>query len=143
MASYAQGVYTVKNPAKYVGKKAPKYRSSWELRFMLFCDNNPSIINWASESIMIPYVNPVTGKNTVYVPDFFIYYMDKSGKKVGEIIEIKPKKEMTLENAKSQRDKIMVAINMAKWQAATKWCKAQGLTFRVINEDHIFMNNKK
>lgn len=143
MASYAQGVYTVKNPTKYVGKKTPKYRSSWELRFMLFCDNNPSIINWASESIMIPYVNPVTGKNTIYIPDFFIYYMDKAGKKVGEVIEIKPKKEMTFENAKSQRDKIMVAINLAKWKAATAWCKGQGLTFRVINEDHIFMNNKK
>ena len=140
---YAQGIYQVKNPIKYVGKKTPRYRSSWELRFMLFCDSNPSIINWASESIMIPYINPVTGKSTIYIPDFFIFYMDKSGKKVGEIIEIKPKKEMAFENAKSQRDKIMVAINLAKWQAATKWCKSQGLTFRIINEDHIFMNTKK
>ena len=46
---YAQGIYTVKNPKKYVGKGKPKYRSGWELTFMIFCDNNDKILNWASE----------------------------------------------------------------------------------------------
>ena len=37
---YAQGIYTVKNQHKYVGKGKPKYRSGWELTFMIFCDTN-------------------------------------------------------------------------------------------------------
>lgn len=143
MANYSSGIFTPTNPQKYVGKKSIRWRSSWERVFMVFCDNNPSIINWASESIMIPYINPVTGKNTIYIPDFFIYYIDRTGKHVGEIIEIKPKKETLIEKAKSQRDKIMVAINLSKWSAANKFCKIHGLFFRVLNEDHIFMNTKK
>ncbi len=30
---------------------------------MTFCDNNPNVIQWASEPFMIPYRNPFTGKN--------------------------------------------------------------------------------
>ena len=44
---------------------------------MKFCDENPAIGAWASEAIKIPYRSPLTGKPTVYVPDFFIQYKDK------------------------------------------------------------------
>jgi len=144
MASkYAQGKYEISNPDKYVGKGQPTYRSSWEFAFMNFCDKNPSIIKWASEAIHVNYRNPFTGKNTIYVPDFLIIYVDKSGKQHGEVIEIKPTKETTLEAAKSQRDKAAVALNMFKWEAARKFCAAQGLTFRVVNEQDIFHGAKK
>ena len=53
MSKWAQGLYQPKNPEKYAGKKTPRYRSSWEWAFMRFCDNNPSIMQWASESIQI------------------------------------------------------------------------------------------
>ena len=79
MSKFAKGKFTPKNPEKYVGLKNPLYRSSWEWAFMNFCDNNPSIQRWASESIKIPYRNPVTNRQTVYVPDFFIQYVDKIG----------------------------------------------------------------
>ena len=69
MPNWAQGLYQPKNPEKYAGKKTPRYRSSWEWAFMRFCDNNPSIMQWASESIQIPYRNPLTGRNTIYVPE--------------------------------------------------------------------------
>ena len=69
---WASGTYTIKNPDKYLGLKRPRYRSSWEQVFMRFCDENPSVSKWASESIKIPYQNPLNGKHTVYVPDFFI-----------------------------------------------------------------------
>lgn len=143
MSKYAQGKYTIKNSEKYVGKTAPTYRSSWEYTFCAFCDNNPAILQWASESIKIPYFNPVSGKNTIYVPDFLIVYNDKNNKKHVELIEIKPSKETTMENAKSTRDKYMVAINMAKWQAAQKFCQAQGMQFRIVTEFDIFKNVKR
>ena len=75
---FSQGVYHIKNPEKYIGHGSPRYRSSWEFTFMMFCDNNPSVQQWASESIKIPYRDPLTGKPTVYVPDFLISYIDKT-----------------------------------------------------------------
>ena len=73
MASkFARGKYEMKHPEKYIGNKVPTYRSSWEWSFMNFCDNNKSVQKWASEAIQIPYKDPLTGRQTVYVPDFFI-----------------------------------------------------------------------
>jgi methionine-S-sulfoxide reductase len=96
--NYAQGKFQMQNPAKYIGKGQPTYRSGWEMVFMQFCDNNPAILQWASESINIPYRNPFTNKSTIYVPDFLIIYEDKSGKKHAEVIEISyDPKEISLE----------------------------------------------
>ena len=110
---------------------------------MQFCDNNPAVLQWASESINIPYRNPFTNKNTIYVPDFLIIYVDKNNQKHAELIEVKPSTETTLEAARSVRDRAYVALNMAKWQAATAWCKNQGLTFRVVTENEIFHQGRK
>ena len=143
MSKYSQGKYTVQNPSKYIGKKEPTYRSSWEFAFMRFCDNNPAVLQWASEAIHVNYKNPFTGKNTIYVPDFLIVYQDKNGKQHGEVIEIKPSNETIMESARSARDKAAVALNMAKWTAAQKFCAAQGLRFRVVNEQDIFAGTKK
>lgn len=110
---------------------------------MQFCDNNPAVLQWASESVNIPYRNPFTNKNTIYVPDFLIIYVDKNNQKHAELIEVKPSTETTLEAARSVRDRAYVALNMAKWQAATAWCKNQGLTFRVVTENEIFHQGRK
>jgi len=136
---FAQGKFFPKNPDKYVGKKTPKYRSSWEYIFMQLCDNNPAVTKWASESVTIPYIDPFTGKRTVYIPDFLIVYQDQNNKRHAELIEIKPLKESTMERAgKSARNRLMVVKNDAKWKAARAWCRAQGLVFRVVTENDIF-----
>ena len=67
---FHQGIYQVKNDQKYVGSKSPRFRSSWELTFMRMCDSHPSIIQWSSEPVRIPYKHPFTGKQSMYVPDF-------------------------------------------------------------------------
>jgi hypothetical protein len=138
MSKYSQGKFQIQNPDKYVGNKTPTYRSSWEFVFMQFCDNNPSIINWASEAVRINYRNPLTGKNTIYVPDFLITYQDANGAQRAELVEVKPKKETTLEGAKNIRDQASAILNLAKWEAARAWCRAHGMTFRVVTEDMIF-----
>jgi hypothetical protein len=141
---FAQGIYTPKHPEKYVGKHKPRYRSGWELTFMTFCDNNKNVISWASEAIQIPYRNPLTGKPTIYVPDFFVLYEDKFGRQKAEIVEIKPKKQSLIESkVANAKDRLIVAINHAKWAAAMAYCKQQGLTFRVLTEDDIFYNGRK
>ena len=143
MSKFAQGVYKVQNVQKYVGNGSPRYRSGWELAFMRFCDSNDNIIQWASESIRIPYKHPLTGKLTNYVPDFFITYRTKNNKVCAEVIEIKPKKQSVIEGKMSQRDRAVVAVNYAKWDSAQKWCQRQGIVFRVITEDDIFLNGNK
>ena len=138
MSKFAQGTYTVMNQAKYVGKGSPRYRSGWEHAFMRFCDNNEHILQWASESVKIPYRNPITGKSSVYVPDFLITYRTKSNQVRAEVIEIKPKKQSVLESKANNRDRAIIAVNYAKWDAATKWCNSHGLKFRVVTEEDLF-----
>lgn len=143
MKKFVQGKFELKNPAKYIGTGTPTYRSSWEWAFMQFCDNNPAIQNWSSESIKIPYRNPFTGKQTIYVPDFFINYVDKNGKMHAEIIEVKPLKQTSLKEAgRSKHAQAHAVLNMAKWEAARAWCKQAGVFFRVVSENDIFHTGK-
>jgi hypothetical protein len=143
MSKYAQGFFVPKNPKKYVGTGNIRYRSSWEMVFCQFCDNNPKVLQWASESIQIPYRNPLTGKQTIYVPDFLVIYQSK-GKKITELIEIKPKAQtMITEKTRSARDKAAIAVNTCKWQAAQIWCKRMGISFRVITENDIFYSGRR
>lgn len=142
MSKYANGFYDVINAEKYIGKKRPQYRSSWELVMMRFCDNNPAVLQWASEPFMIPYRNPLTGRNTVYVPDFMMVYVDKNSKKHAEVVEVKPRKEVTIESARSPRDRAFVVLNTAKWTAARAWCAQQGIQFRIVTEEDIFAGVK-
>jgi hypothetical protein len=143
MKRFAQGIFTPTNPQKYVGRREPRFRSGWELAFMRFCDTNDNILQWVSEGISIPYRNPLTGKMTNYVPDFLVTYRTRDNTMRAELIEIKPKKQSVIESKASARDRAIVAVNYAKWDAATKWCRRQGLTFRVITEDQIFRNGAK
>lgn len=143
MAKYAQGIYSVRNIEKYVGKKQPHYRSGWEWTFCQFCDNNPAVVNWASEPFMIPYKNPFTGRNTIYVPDFMIVYVDKNQQQHAEVVEVKPRTQVSLESARSDRDRAAAILNTAKWTAAKAWCANQGLHFRIITEEDIYVGIKK
>jgi hypothetical protein len=136
---FAQGRFEMKNPEKYIGKKIPLARSSWEFVFMRMLDEHQGVEKWASESIQIPYRDPFTGKYTIYVPDFFIMYNDKAGGKHAEVVEVKPESQTILEKVgKSRYNQEQYVKNMAKWEAAGAWCKQQGLKFRVVNEGDIF-----
>lgn len=143
MSKYHQGKYKVTNPDKYAGAGAPTFRSSWELTFMQFCDNNPNVLAWASEPVRITYKHPLTGKLTSYVPDFIMTYLDSSGKKHAELIEIKPASQSRPDLARKRGEAQQVVVNYAKWEAATKWATKRGMRFRVVNEGDIYQNTKK
>jgi hypothetical protein len=141
---FASGKFTLKNPEKYIGNKTPTYRSGWEFHFMRFCDENPNITQWASEAVKIPYRNPLTGKQTIYVPDFFIAYTDKTGRQKVELIEVKPSNQAVKEKlGKSKHNQAHWIINQAKWEAARAWCKQQGIAFRIVTEQDIFHQGKR
>lgn len=140
MANWSQGQYTVKNKEKYIGNKIPKYRSSWELAFFRFCDNHPAVVKWASEAIQIPYKNPLTGKQSIYVPDVFVQFRDRDGKFRSELIEIKPMSQTLVENGKklSEKDRLTIAVNHAKWKSAAQFCRFKNMTFRIVTERDLF-----
>lgn len=144
MSRFASGKYSLQNPEKYVGNKKPTYRSSWEYTFMRTCDTHPAIQKWASEAISIPYRCPITGRQTVYIPDFFIQYVDKDGKMHVELIEVKPQNQTLKEKVgRNRHNQIEYARNVAKWRAAQAWCKAQGIKFRVVSENELFHAGKR
>ena len=141
---FAQGRFEMKNPSKYIGTKTPLARSSWEFVFMRMLDEHQGVENWASESVQIPYRDPLTGRQTIYVPDFFIVYNDKNGKKHAELVEVKPASQTIREQVgKSLYNQEQYIKNMAKWEAANAWCKQKGIKFRIVNEDEIFHQGKK
>jgi hypothetical protein len=143
---FAQGIFTPKHPEKYVGSRPPYCRSSWETTFCMFCDNNPAVQQWSSEPVKIPYRDPLTGKQTVYVPDFLISYVDRYQKKHVEMVEIKPANQMIKERVgKNLYNQAQFVKNQAKWAAASSWCQQQGIKFRIINEHDLFVGtgNKK
>jgi len=141
---FAQGKYDLKNPGKYIGTKTPTYRSRWEWHFMKLCDEHPSVAKWASESIKIPYRDPLTGKYTIYVPDFFIVYQNKKGKTRAEIVEIKPDNQTMRESVgKNVYNQAQYIKNKAKWEAAGAYAKQNGIRFRIITEKDLFHTGKR
>lgn len=145
---YQQGEFFPKNPKKYIGEYPIHYRSSWEFRMMQVFDAHPNILGWASElsrpgsklgkDFKIYYFNPFKNKMSLYVPDFFVVYIDKNNTKHLEIIEIKPSSETFMEKAVSKRDKLSLEVNKWKWKAASDWCKKRNIRFRVLTEEQIF-----
>jgi len=142
---YKQGVYTPTTD-KYKGSKKPVYRSSWELKFFRWCDGNSNVIEWTSESVVIPYTSPVTNRYSRYIVDNTVKILE-GDRLVKYLIEIKPKRQT--EKPKSHGNKKHSTIlhenmtyikNQAKWAAAEKWCKTRGYKFQIITEDHLFNN---
>ena len=90
-----KGKFTPENPSKYAGDTSNIiYRSMWERRCMKYFDNNPSILQWASEEVVIPYYDTATKKVRRYFPDFLIKIKDKNGQEKTHLIEVKPSKDM-------------------------------------------------
>lgn len=106
-----QGVFIPKHPEKVVGGEIIT-RSSWEMSFARWCDDNPSVIEWGCEVCAIQYRNPgavnldacrQSGASPLdplnwpvheYYPDFYVALRDdedEDGTKIQKLlIEIKP-----------------------------------------------------
>lgn len=141
---YHKRKYVPINPEKYVGDPTNIImRSSWETRFALWCDKNPSVIKWNSEETIVPYVCPTDNKRHRYFIDFRIQLRDKNGVLKTYLVEIKPDKQTKPPEAPSRKTKrflIEAATymkNQAKWKAATQYAKDRGWEFIVLTEHHL------
>ena len=130
---------------KYKGAKNPRYLSSWELKFFRWCDNNPNIIEWSSESVIIPYINPIDRKAHRYMVDNKVII--KEGNHVVKyLIEIKPKKQTQKPKPHGNKKQSTILYenleyvrNISKWKAAEEWCKRHGYKFQILTEDDLFL----
>ena len=135
------GKFSPTNPKKYKGDPTKIiWRSTWERKFMRWCDTKPSVTKWASEEIIIPYRSPKDGKIHRYYPVFYMKTREIGGKVKESIIEIKPLKQCSppkqpkRKTAKYKAECLTYAINQAKWKYASKWCKERNLSFVVLTE---------
>jgi hypothetical protein len=144
-SKYNQGKFRPRNPQKYGGDVSNiVYRSSYELKFMQYCDLTESVNSWKSEEFWIPYRSPLDGKTHRYFPDFFLKYKDKDGKTRNMVVEVKPAKDLKepqtnpTRRTKSWAYSVkMWAINQAKWEAAKEWCADHNYEFRIFTEKEL------
>lgn len=143
MPRFQKSIFTPQHPEKYIGKHLPIMRSSWETSFAIFCDHHNAITEWASEPFAIKYHDPLTNKLKSYFPDFLIMYVDQTGTKKCELIEIKPIKQTGRKKSKSLIDTAQTVRNHAKWAAAQQYCSMNGIQFRILTENEIFKTGTK
>jgi len=136
-----KGKYRVINPAKYRGDiQTVTYRSSWEVKFMKWCDTNASVLEWGSETAIIPYKSPVDNKIHRYFVDFYIKVKDKTGAVTRYLVEIKPAKftqPPAIPQRKTKRfiqEVFQYGVNQAKWKAANEFCLDRSMQFIVLTE---------
>jgi hypothetical protein len=141
---YVQGIFTAHNKQKYRGKFPIVYRSSLELKVFRWFDNNPNVITWGSESVVVPYQSPLDGRVHRYFVDLVAALKESNGNIKKLLIEIKPHKQtLRPEATKNKKVKTMIyeqtqfALNQAKWQAAEAWSKSKGYQFIILTEKHI------
>lgn len=138
-----KGKYRPKNPSKYKGDPTDiVYRSLLERRFMVWLDNNPQILEWQSELIIIKYISPLDNREHRYFPDFTVKYLKKNRTIGSVIIEIKPLSQ-TKPPRQGKRTRRYLnecatwAVNAAKWEYARAWCAQNGYEFQVWTEKDV------
>lgn len=137
---YFQGQFVPKNPEKYAGDVTKiTYRSSWEKKAMLWFDEQPNILKWNSEELVIPYISPVDGRQHRYFPDFMVLSKGRDGKISKLVVEVKPAAQCEPPKPGKKTKRMITeiktySVNQAKWEAAKEFCKRNGMEFLVIDE---------
>ena len=148
MGFYKQGKYKPFHVEKYAGNiNNIVYRSSWERKFMVWCDRNPSVIKWNSEGMPISYFSKADGKTRRYFVDFILMIKDKDGEVKRYLIEIKPyaqtqppkmpKRKTEKTKQRYMNDIKTYQINCDKWKAASKWADTHGFIFKIMTEHNL------
>lgn len=132
------GKFKPVNTGKYEGNPDKiTYRSLWERGLMKWADDNPDIISWSSEEVVIPYISPVDNRPHKYYMDFKLVF--KSGSVM--LVEVKPeyqiKPPVRAKHGKQHKflaEAKTFAVNDAKWIAAEKYAQKRGWKFAIFTE---------
>jgi hypothetical protein len=144
-SGFVQGYYNPLNPDKYIGPTPIIYRSSWERKFCIMCDNKESVLKWSSEPVVIKYKWSKDGKEHKYYPDFYMKTIGENDEPPVEwLVEIKP--EAQIKKPLPPKTKSKKALNSYKFLAeayiknrdkyayANAWCENRGWRFIVLTE---------
>ena len=139
-----KGKYYPSFPRKYKGDPTNIiYRSLWERKFMVYCDKNQNILEWASEEIAIPYRSPIDNRVHRYFPDFYMKVKETNGKIKNYVIEVKPAKQTNPPKKPKRQTKGYIreayeyARNQAKWKMAKEFCADRQWEFKVVTEKEL------
>ena len=146
-SNFVQGYFKPNNPSKYVGPEPIIYRSSWERKFMIWCDKNERVLMWSSEPVQIPYWSKLHKKQRTYYPDFYIKVLKNDGEIDHMLIEIKPEAQIkkpkppTKNSKKALKNYKYLAeqyvINKDKYTAAQQFANERGWRFAVMTENSL------
>lgn len=132
------------NPQKYAGDHTNIImRSSWETKFAIWCDNNPSVLKWSSEETIVHYVSPIDNKAHRYFIDFKIQIKTNDGSVKTYLVEIKPDSQTKPPIAPKRKTQKFIqevmtwGVNEAKWKAARSFAKDRGWEFIILTENHL------
>jgi len=136
-----KGYFKPKHPEKYKGDPANiVYRSSWELKMMMYLDDHRDVIQWSSEEFCIPYRSPIDGKIHRYFPDFYVKKRNVNGLIEVAVIEVKPAIQTVAPKVQKTQTKRYInevytwGINNAKWEAAKEFCADRNWSFHIFTE---------
>ena len=139
-----KGKYKPSLPSKYKGDPTNIiYRSLWERKFMVYCDQTTNILEWGSEEIALPYRSPIDNRIHRYFPDFYIKVRENTGRIKKYLIEVKPKKQCMEPKVQKKKTKSYVyevyeyAKNQAKWKAAKSFCQDRQWEFKILTENEL------
>lgn len=140
---YKQNFYKPVNAQKYIGNGMPFYRSGMELKFMRWCDKNPNVLKWSSESVIVPYVSPIDHRVHRYFIDNAVVI--KEGNVVKKyLVEVKPESQTKPPSKHGNKKESTILyenatwlINNSKWEAAKKYAQSIGYEFLIITEKHL------
>jgi hypothetical protein len=147
--SIRQGYFKPTFPEKYVGDPTQIiFRSSWEFKFLKWCDHSPTVIKYSSEPVGIPYYSPLDKRGHTYYIDFYVVTKDSEGREQSWLIEIKPDKYTKPPTAPARMTDKQTAsyvyaakqyiVNQAKFEAAKEFASVRGLKFGIITENFLF-----
>jgi hypothetical protein len=146
-SGFNQGYFIPKNPEKYVGPTPIIYRSSWEYKFMIWCDINDKVIVWSSEPVEIKYWSRQGNKQRTYHPDFYFRILKVDGSTEDFLAEIKPKAQIQKPTLPTKMSKKALESykflaeqyvkNMDKYNAAKQYAAERNWRFIVLTEDTI------
>jgi len=144
-----QGYFTPHNPHKYTGDLSKIiYRSSWELKFLTYCDQNDAVVEYASEPVGVPYFNPILKKECTYWIDCYMATKGTNDSLNKWLIEVKPNKYLTppeppkrlteKQTLNYARHAKAYIINNAKFAAARLYASKHEMRFGIITENFLF-----
>lgn len=162
-SNYHQGNFIPKNKEKILklnNEGGIYYRSSLELKMMVWLDSSEKVKKWGAECIKVPYQlthyeknGDINLKSHNYYPDFYYELESNNGEIRKIIVEVKPKsdyndvilleqkrfevpKDPTLKKLKNIEYRLKMAQkNMKKWETMINFCDKKGWNFIVITEE--------